>query len=473
MLKLENILTILICVLVIGLVIPITFSSNSSSFFSFFGVISDGQGNYIIAKSENATLNFTHGSNIITNFYPLNNTIWIDAVNQNSNGQTYDTITNNGTGYGWYIGNTTKTHFNFKTLICGTNLSCANNTNDITINANTQGGTGATYDTMQNVGIGQASVYAGNSSKTNFQFKQLKATGSSTSLINDTQLITIYTKTYQNNTGSNLGTHGTGIYNATSSIGILQFLSLLCSSSNCSFSNNGTNVILSTVDTNTAQVVSVGTGTSLISSKDNATKTSLRSLANLTGYINWNHNSLTITPSFLFKMNSKTCGANQFVNILSNSSDSTCATPTVSGGATSLDSNVTAANIAAYSNVFKIALTANSGNTIDGILVATSNTAGSALQVGANLTTTHGQGWCNYVTPLTATTEALNYLVLSTVTSDTGQTTWLPAVNVPQPIQFRCTIVTDASPPSLWINIQPEVASTVTAKAGSYYIKTP
>ena len=55
--------------------------------------------------------------------------------------------------------------------------------------------------------------------------------------------ITITTKTYQNNTGSNLGTSGTGVYSSMSG-SVLQFLKMISANSNCSFSSNTTNVIL-------------------------------------------------------------------------------------------------------------------------------------------------------------------------------------------------------------------------------------
>lgn len=53
-------------------------------------------------------------------------------------------------------------------------------------------GSSATYDTMQNVGTGEASVYKGNNTNTNFQFKTLKQ-GSHITLTNNTSDITIGT----------------------------------------------------------------------------------------------------------------------------------------------------------------------------------------------------------------------------------------------------------------------------------------
>src|SRR6185312_12054946 len=50
----------------------------------------------------------------------------------------------------------------------------------------------ATYDTLVNIGTGEASVYAGNTTKTNFQFKMLKQ-GSHITLTNNTNDVTIST----------------------------------------------------------------------------------------------------------------------------------------------------------------------------------------------------------------------------------------------------------------------------------------
>ena len=165
-------------------------------------------------------------------------------------------------------------------------------------------------------------------------------------------------------------------------------------------------------------------------------------------------------------------GANTYLK--SDGTDVSWQSVSASGGATSLGSNVTASNTAAYSNLWKITLTANSGNVVNGVIVASTGTAGVAPQIGANLTSVAAaHGWCLYQHPTSATAIVNDLVVLSTTTTDTGETLFIPAINDPQPIFFTCTITVGASPPNLWINMQPEAAGTVTAKAGSYYIKTP
>ena len=154
--------------------------------------------------------------------------------------------------------------------------------------------------------------------------------------------------------------------------------------------------------------------------------------------------------------------------------DGTWAAPTASGGATSLGADVTCTATASYCTVFTILLTSSSGNTIDGLLSADSNTAGAAVQVRGRADDAQALGWCNFITPLTATTQAIDNFVVSTNPTDTGETVWLPAANTPQTIQFRCTVEADSSSPqNLIIEIQQEVASTGTVQKGSHYIKTP
>lgn len=55
-----------------------------------------------------------------------------------------------------------------------------------------------------------------------------------------------------------------------------------------------------------------------------------------------------------------------------------------------------------------------------------------------------------------------------------AETLWIMAANSPAPISFQCAVVTGATPGNLKVFISPETTgATVSAKAGSYYIKTP
>lgn len=140
---------------------------------------------------------------------------------------TYDTLVNIGTGEASvYAGNTTKTNFDFKTLKQGSHITLTNNTNDVTISA-----TGLLSNALLSI----------NNDTTSAQ--TLKVIGSGSIADNGGGVHTITTKTYQNNTGGNLGTHGIGPF-ASMNAQVLQFLSLVSANSNCAFTNNSTNLIL-------------------------------------------------------------------------------------------------------------------------------------------------------------------------------------------------------------------------------------
>ena len=298
--------------------------------------------------------------------------------------------------------------------------------------------------------------------------------GGSVSISGSGNSRTITGSTYQNNTGSNLGTSGTGIYSGMSGT-VLQFLKLISANSNCSISSNSTNVILTCntgTDTNTAQLASSSpTGYFLNDTNNNATQTTVKSVVAGTGIglSNATAHHLAISNT---GVTSITATSPISRDVATGSVTISCPT-CVTSGVTVLANNVTASSTSSYSNIFKIPLTANSGNVVNGIIIAVSNTGGGAVQIGANLTSTHGSGWCNYQTPTSATATTIDNLKLALATADTGETTWLPGANEAQTIVFNCAIDTDGTPPSLWINIQPEVSSTVSAKAGSYYIKSP
>lgn len=95
--------------------------------------------------------------------------------------------------------------------------------------------------------------------------------------------------------------------------------------------NNGPNVKVTSNSThifinanNTAQLGCADNGECLVGSHPNSTKNNVKTLRNATNYMNFNHNDTSITPTFLFKINSVNCGANQAVVILNNSTISSC-----------------------------------------------------------------------------------------------------------------------------------------------------
>lgn len=62
------------------------------------------------------------------------------------------------------------------TFIAGSGMTITANHANNKITFSSTGGSGSTLDTMQNIGGGQASIYAGNSTTTNFQFKTINGT---------------------------------------------------------------------------------------------------------------------------------------------------------------------------------------------------------------------------------------------------------------------------------------------------------
>ena len=108
---------------------------------------------------------------------------------------------------------------------------------------NSTGGSGSTLDTMQNLTPAQAYVFAKNNTNINFQFRGMNFTGSLFGS-NSSNLITIHGNIYQNNTGSNLGTSGVGIFSSMSG-SVFQFLKLI-GGQGISVSPNSTNAIIST-----------------------------------------------------------------------------------------------------------------------------------------------------------------------------------------------------------------------------------
>lgn len=162
----------------------------------------------------------------------------------------------------------------------------------------------------------------------------------------------------------------------------------------------------------------------------------------------------------------------------SDGTDASWQTVTASGGATSLAANVTGTMPGTDYLVFTIPLTANSGNTVHGVLTATSSVSGTAVRASANVTTLNTHGYCHWTGFATVTTEAVDYTVMNTVltgrATNTAETLWVAAAYKPQPIDFSCSVVTGATPGNMKLFITPEVAgATISAKAGSFYIKTP
>ena len=153
--------------------------------------------------------------------------------------------------------------------------------------------------------------------------------------------------------------------------------------------------------------------------------------------------------------------------------DGTWAVPAGGGGGpTVLNADVTCTLTAAYCTVFTIPLTASSGNRLDVQMVGDSNTAGGSIQMRVQFDNAGNTGYCTYRTYTGAAAETLDVLA-ATAATDTGETAWLAGANIPMPLDIHCGFETDASPGNALVQVQNEVASTITIQKGSNYIKTP
>lgn len=170
---------------------------------------------------------------------------------------------------------------------------------------------------------------------------------------------------------------------------------------------------------------------------------------------------------------SKTGNALKYLRVNSGANGFEYATPSGGGGPIVLGADVTHNVTTTYATVFTIPLTANQGNFASIRLIAETNTSGGAVQVRCRVSQSTTIGYFMVMTPTTATASPIDNLALGTNPSDTGETVWLAAVNVPIPIIIEVGCKTGATPGDLIVEIQPEVASTITVKAGSNYTKTP
>lgn len=197
-----------------------------------------------------------------------------------------------------------------------------------------------------------------------------------------------------------------------------------------------------------------------------------------------NQTGVITTKQFSVNTQTTTCSGSDKVSAVSINNATgavtiTCSTVTASGGAISLGANVTVTgSVSGDTLIWTIPLTANSGNTVDGVMTGTSSVSGTAIRGAANLTNVSSRGFCMWTQVSTTTANAIDNLVLNTVltgrATNTGETAWIAAANTAEPILFTCSIKTGATPGDLKIWATPEATgATQQIKAGSYYIKTP
>ena len=143
---------------------------------------------------------------------------------------------------------------------------------------------------------------------------------------------------------------------------------------------------------------------------------------------------------------------------------------TGTGGPVKLAADVTCSATATYCTVFTIPLTASKAHTIDFSLSAESNTAGATPQIRVRIDDAGNTGFCTTTHFTAAAAQVLDSIAIGIAPADDGENTWLPGPNIAQTIPVSCSLVTDATPGNLILEIQAEVASTVRVNGGSFYI---
>lgn len=289
--------------------------------------------------------------------------------------------------------------------------------------------------------------------------------------------------------GANTITCGAGNHLATFSNSTGAFTCTADSSSGFTKINNvgsGTIKLVQTNSSNTANIKSITTTrgitlTNGTTAADISTNFKVNTKSSATRQFLTSFNNATSSGDFgttTFGANSVTCSSGQFVSSYSNTTGSySCSTP--NGGLTILAANVTASGApSADTLIWTIPLTANSGNVITGTLSAVSATSGNAVQVSANVTNLGTRGYCHFITPSTTTADSADNIAMNTVltgrSTNTAETAWIAAANVPEPISFQCSLLSGATAGNLKVWFNNEIASTsIAIKAGSYYIKTP
>lgn len=183
-----------------------------------FAKISDGT-SHVTAKNYLGQINVTGGSGITVSVTNGTTAPKITITNTASSGLSKIQGSNLGThGIGPFASNFNASMLQFLSVVSG-NSNCVVSSNSTNIILTCTGGA---------AGVSSA------------------IGGGSVTVSPTTGDIVITGKTYQNNTGTNLGTSGTSIYTSNSG-SALQFLKLISANSNCAFSANSTNVILTCV----------------------------------------------------------------------------------------------------------------------------------------------------------------------------------------------------------------------------------
>ena len=163
-------------------------------------------------------------------------------------------------------------------------------------------------------------------------------------------------------------------------------------------------------------------------------------------------------------------GDYQALSFDSDTGEWSCGADEFNSGATvtKLGANVTAADPAAYSTVFSITPTASKNHLLFAFFIWSTSTTGVAPQFRMLTDDANQTGSCSWVMPSSAS--GVTWDTISVLGgADTANTTEALGTGLVQPALAWCTFVATATPVAVQIQVQPEVAGTITVYAGSYY----
>lgn len=427
--------------------------------------------NLVSCTQPNDNFTFTHGSGIQMKSFQANKTIWLNASSTGGGSGEVNTASNLAGTLNWFASKV-GVDLQFRGLNLGTGLTGSQTTTTITL------------DTILRINNGTCPVgyvMNGNNNVTGARNCILDTSGTGT-----------YSQVLANNVVKNSGGTGLNFLNGTNNpLNIVNdptrnqvniTVNVPSSSADndpapkVSINTLNRSSFINIMQTNSSvisdltDVAGGGTTGQVLTKASNGTWIAQNNVHGVTAGAGTTVNGTTNTVSVSANVHAVQAGSGVSVN---GTTGTIVVSSSASGVVTLLSSNQTCTSTTNFCHVWNIPMSANTGNSISGVLIASTNTAGGAVQVGANMSNTHGQGSCTFNYDSAGTTLTTFSSVLTTVSSDSAWTTILAGANQPYPINFYCSIDTDGTATTLQINFQAEVSSTVSIKANSFYQKTP
>ena len=431
-------------------------TTDLATFFNNISETNTGSGNFTLIGSNSsqrvALKTISQGTGIsLTND---ENNIVISSTITDTTGFTNIANTNSGNLTSIIGDNSTVSNrATFKTLSEGTGIDLTNDANNIVI-TNTVTDTGFTNITPIN-SVNQTLIGDNTTSATTAAFKTLSA-GTGIGLQSSAGNIII----------ENTLSSGSGFTTISSEVSPAGNMTVLAENS------TGTRASFKTLSAGTGIQIDNGTQNLKILSTITQGITSVSTISQSNATLIADNS--TIPNKVIVKTLSAGTGIqidNGSNSIIIKNTGPTSGPTVLSGG------NITTSSGTTWIKIWNIAMTATSGNRIDGKIIASTAGLATAVQFYTNLTAgSNSYGTCLWATPTAATTNSFNLLNASGSATPSGggtaQTAW---VNVTaQPISFDCGLYSGNTPGTLGIFFRSETAGkSVSVLPGSFYIKTP